>query len=86
MSELAYTGAFRVYFNSKADAPRVWCLSSLDRKWEVSVAELHFIGHVIDVSRYVPGQPGQGPTAWFEGRGVVAIDENGVAVITPPKS
>lgn len=67
---------YRVYFNSKADAPNCWSVDAGTIESEIIVASIQFV-EVNLVSRLnLSADNVRDPRAWFEVRGRLSIEGN----------
>jgi hypothetical protein len=73
---LSWIGSYRVYFNSREDAPKVWSVDAGKGSEEHNVEEVYIYTNAATVFRADEKEP----CAWLEGFGHVAIAD-GVAVI-----
>ena len=87
-------GRVRLYFNRHQDVPRVWCISDLDRRWELQLAhvdcdQVHFVTVYDPVAYHDPRAPGDKPPSayqvsvdpvWVE----VTLDRATIRPIPPP--
>lgn len=71
-----WVGAYRLYFNSSEESPRVWSVDDGCIKNEIKVEEVYI--YTSAASRFVPGDVQ--PKAWLEGFGHIVIS-GGVAII-----
>jgi hypothetical protein len=81
---LAHRGDFIVYFNRHTDAPRVWCIATPDRSWEICVASIDLrvpVGTVYKPVPHVAEHHGP-PSAYLAGTGAVTVDMKGHAIIS----
>jgi hypothetical protein len=80
---LTHEGEFTVYFNKHIDAPRTWCIAARDRSWEINVVSIELrapVTTVYDPQPHVADHHGP-PSAYFVGRGLVQVDDEGRAII-----
>lgn len=73
-------GKIRVYFNRHKDAPRVWCISDLERRWELQLAHVTLACPMETV--YEPLVPTTKdhdgpPTAYLVSAGEVVVEVTG---------
>lgn len=75
-ADVMWTGRYRVYFNAREEAPRVWSIDDGDPKTEVKVEEIYI--YTSAFSKFDANS--LEPKAWFEGFGTVIVAD-GVAIV-----
>jgi hypothetical protein len=76
-----YAGHMWLYFNRHKDAPRVWCVAPMDRKWEVTVTNITC--QVPITTKYLGPSADHEvtPSAVFECHGQLCLHADGSALI-----
>ena len=75
-------GLWRIYFNSRAEAPLVWSIDRGTSASEVKIREIHLV-QCSGISHFTPKADNlREPRAWIEGYGRVEIFD-AVATIFP---
>lgn len=80
---LSTLGAWRVYFNHHAAAPRVWCIAPLTDGFEFAVRSVVILTRVDTVyaPKPTPDHEDGKPSAWLVARGRLTVDVDGNATI-----
>ena len=74
---------YRLYFNSKADAPNCWSVDEGTIDTEIQVASVELIGARIVSRLNLDADNIREPRAWFETDGTLQVDRNRVIIIGP---
>lgn len=79
---MRHSGPMWVYFNRKVEAPRVWCVSSPDRTWEICVVSVEIETPSRTYYRPEGADPDHTPAAWLVTTGNLEVHDDGTATIS----
>jgi hypothetical protein len=67
---------YRLYFNSKADAPNCWSIDEGTIDTEIQVASIELVSVQVVSRLNLDADNVREPKAWFETNGTLRIDDN----------